>query len=299
MDQLKIMNYFQQKLPYLLSQPAFRKHPARLLIRSVIWLFYCAIGHSPRFKLREGVWFKVDPILRLSGSTSAFVLREWAEPELKYLDELLTTGANFIDCGANIGIYTALGAGIVGPQGRVFAVEPSAASFRRLQRNVELNRFTQVSLVNKAISDKETLARLYHADGGPVSFSLVPKAETDFEEVITTTIDRLVEGHKLDHVECIKLDVEGVEIPALRGAQEVLLRFKPAIIFEATSPGQKRQAVTEDIPSLILSLGYNIYHFVGTSPSEIHYKSPNLVGLHPEANKPVPAFLKPWTPTHP
>jgi len=293
------MNYFRRQLAYLLSQPAFRKHPARLLIRSVVWLLYCAIGHSPRFKLSEGVWFKVDPVLRLSGSSSAFVLREWAEPELKYLDELLTPGANFIDCGANIGIYTARGAGIVGPRGRVIAVEPSAVSFRRLQRNIELNGFFQVSLVNKAISDTETLARLYHADGGPVSFSLVPKSETDFEEVRTTTIDTLVEESKLDHVDCIKLDVEGVEVPALHGAREVLLRFNPAIIFERTSPGQKRQAMMEDISSLLLSLGYRIYYYVGTSCSETNYKSPNLVGIHPEANKPVPAFLKPWPPSHP
>jgi FkbM family methyltransferase len=293
------MNYFRRQLAYLFSQPAFRQHPARLLIRSLVWLLYCAIGHSPRFRLCEGVWFKVDPVLRLSGSSSAFVLREWAEPELKYLDELLSPGANFIDCGANIGIYTARGAGIVGPRGRVIAVEPSAISFRRLQRNIELNGFSQVSLVNKAISETETLARLYHADGGPVSFSLVATSETDFEEVRTTTIDKLVEENKLDHVDCIKLDVEGVEVPALRGAREVLLRFKPAIIFERTSPGQKRQSMGEDIPSLVLSLGYSIYHYVGTSHFETNYQSPNLVCIHPEANKPVPAFLKPWTPGDP
>lgn len=201
---------------------------------------------------------------------------------------------SYLISGANIGIYTVLGASIVGPSGRVIALEPSNVSFRRLERNVLLNQFAQVILVNAAVCETLGSACLYHADAGPVSFSLVAKPEATFEMVRTTTIDTLVESSRLDHVDCIKLDVEGVEAAALRGARSVLARFKPTLIFERTSAGQRRQPIPEDLPSIVRSLGYRIYRHFYSSPSAVPYKSPNLVGIHPEARKQVPAFLSPW-----
>ena len=82
-------------------------------------------------------------------------MRDWAEPELHYLNQLVSERGAFIDCGANIGIYTVRGAGIVGSNGKVISVEPAAVSFQRLKRNIDLNKFAQVALVNKAISDRE------------------------------------------------------------------------------------------------------------------------------------------------
>jgi FkbM family methyltransferase len=290
------MSYFSDRVSYLLSQPGFRESPVTLLARSALWLTYCAVGHSPRFRLTDGVWFKVDPVLRLSGSTSAFVMRHWAEPELRYLDQLVGRDGGFMDCGANIGIYTARGAGIVGKKGKVISVEPSAVSFNRLKRNIELNGFSQVTLVNKAISDKEETARLYHADGGPVSFSLVPKSDTEFEDVQTSTIDKLVDENEVDRLDCIKLDVEGVEIPALHGAKDTLSRVRPNVIFERTSPGQKRQAATEEIPDLLLSFGYRLFRYAPGENSEVTYESPNVVAIHPDKKQLIPAVFRPWRP---
>lgn len=103
---------------------------------------------------------------------------------------------SYLISGANIGIYTVLGASIVGPSGRVIALEPSNVSFRRLERNVLLNQFAQVILVNAAVCETLGSACLYHADAGPVSFSLVAKPEATFEMVRTTTIDTLVESSR-------------------------------------------------------------------------------------------------------
>jgi FkbM family methyltransferase len=291
------MSYFRERVLQLVSLPGFHENPAALLARSALWLIYCGIGYSPRFRLIDEVWFKVDPVLRLSGSTSAFVMRHWAEPELHYLDRLVGEHGVFIDCGANIGIYTVRGAAIVGSKGKVISVEPGAVSFKRLQRNIGLNEFPQVTLVNKAVSDTEDTARLYHADGGPVAFSLVPKPNTDFEEVRTTTIDSLVEENKMNRVDCIKLDVEGAEVPALRGAKQTLSRLRPHVIFERTSPGQQRQAMSEETPSLIMSLGYRLYRYPPRRiNSQIRYESPNVVAIHPDSGRSVPAFLEAWSP---
>lgn len=284
-------NYFQKSVKYLLRQPAFRNNPIGLLARGAVWLGYCAIGHSPQFVLRDGVRFQVVPILRHSGSSSAFILRDWAEPELRYLDQLLEPGDTFIDCGANIGIYTVIGAGAVGPRGRVVAVEPSAVSFERLSRNLAVNQFKHVALVNKAISDTVGTARLYHADGGPVSFSLVEKQDVEFEDVPTITIDEIVAQNNLAGVDCIKLDVEGVEVPALRGGGATLSRFKPTVIFERTSAGQQRRG-QEDISAYMKARGYRIYRYRGLTRAEAGYSSPNFIAIHPDGGKAVPAVLE-------
>jgi len=282
-----MMSYFSARLRWLLKHPGFREHPVLVSGRLARWLVYCAVGHSPRFQLVNGVQCKVDPILRQSGSTSAFVLREWAEPELRNLHQLLNQGDAFIDCGANIGNYTLCAADIVGPHGKVLAIEPSAVSFKRLRTNIDLNGFTQVVLVNKAISDVEATARLYHADGGPVSFSLVRKSDEDFEEVETTTIDRLVGESGLDRVDGIKLDVEGAEIMALRGARDTLKRFKPTVIFERTSPGAKRLGPMENVPSLLAAHGYHLYQYSRTG-----FNHPNFVAIHSDRGTVPPTFLE-------
>lgn len=282
------------RLGYLLAQPAFQEHPAKLLYRTALWVLYCAVGYSPRFQLNEKVWLEVDPVLRFSGSASAFVLRQWAEPELRYLDQLLAEGDSFIDCGANIGIYTARAAGIVAARGKVVAVEPGDLSFQRLSRNLEVNRFSHVTAIKKAICDTQSTARLYHADGGPVSFSLVATPDTDFEEVATTTIDQIVTDHGFERLDCIKLDVEGVELLALQGAEHSLARFKPTVIFERWSLGQTRLTTSETVPEHLRARGYEIYAFGGDPSLPTRYESPNLVAIHPQSGKPIPRMLNPW-----
>jgi len=294
------MKYFNgHHLRYLLSHPGFRERPAVVLGRAALWLAYCAVGHSSRFRLSRHVLLKVDPVLRNSGATSAFVLRLWAEPELRYLNRLLGEGDGFIDCGANIGTFTLRGAEIVGAGGRVVAIEPSSLSFRRLCANVDANRLSQVVPVKQAISDAEGTARLYHAaDGGAASFSLLANtAETDeeFEEVATATIDRLAEQHRLERVDVIKLDIEGAEILALRGARETLRRFKPTVIFEWNGRGGSQSDAAESPPALLASHGYRLYEYDDAVAARRGFHNPNLVAMHPDRGRAVPSFLKAWS----
>jgi len=80
----------------------------------------------------------------------------------------------------------------------------------------------------------------------------------------------------------------------LRGAKETLARFKPAVIFERTSAGQKRLAASEDIPSHLLARGYRLYAFGGDPSLPTDYESPNLVAIHGDSGKPIPPMLRPW-----
>jgi len=52
-----------------------------------------------------------------------YALREYYEPELAYLERILSTGKVFIDVGANFGVYTLVASKLVGPSGKVISVE--------------------------------------------------------------------------------------------------------------------------------------------------------------------------------
>ncbi len=81
--------------------------------------------------------------------------------ELRNLLQRLQPGDTFIDVGAHIGYLSLPIAKRVGPSGKVIALEPSPTSLELLRRNVALNGFNWVTVVDAAASDKDGLARLH------------------------------------------------------------------------------------------------------------------------------------------
>lgn len=160
------------------------------------------------------------------------------EPELREIMRVvLPAGATAVDVGANAGWHTLLMARLVGPRGRVLAVEPNPSVREYLRRNVALNRFGQVEIVGAALAetpgalnfvapdaDHAASASGYVVAGGPVP--------SDAVRVEASTLDILAAEKKLDRLDLIKIDAEGFEWPILQGAQTVIERFRPYIIFE-------------------------------------------------------------------
>ena len=237
-------NFWLRDVRHLMRQESFRAHPFAIIGRGGLWVLYSALGISPEFRLiKGGPRLKVDSQGEHIGSGSAYVMRDWAEPELHYLKLFLSPGDTFIDCGANIGVYSLMAEMLVGEQGRVVAVEPGKDSVRRLRRNLALNH-SSIQVVNKALSEQEGVTRLYHSGDGPAAFSLVETAGNgDYEEVETTTLDAVVQQAGLSRVDCIKIDVEGYEPIVLGGGRNVLQHHHPHVIFEINSNGAKRMNI--------------------------------------------------------
>ena len=198
------------------------------------YLTAAATGRTLEFPLTpNGPRMRVKAGQKQAGFTSAYILREMAETELAHLSWFLPEGGCFLDCGANIGIYTLRAAEIVGPKGHVLSFEPAAESFTRLQAHVMQNKLSQVTCFQQALSDRAGSATLYHGGGGPNAYSLLNSAGANTQEIVsTTTIDAIAEQRDLDRVDVIKLDVEGAEPAALEGARTTISRFRPIVIFE-------------------------------------------------------------------
>jgi len=162
-----------------------------------------------------------------------YAFREYYEPELAYLEKVLSQGKVFVDVGANFGVYTLVASRLVGATGKVIAVEPTAESFVTLRENIALNHFANVSTFQVALTQTTGKAWLYHG-WDPVGNSLgkSPLSSDEGEEVQTESLDNLLENGGISRVDVIKIDVEGAEELVLRGATKTITTNRPVIIFE-------------------------------------------------------------------
>jgi len=142
------------------------------------------------------------------------------------LRRLAVPGQTVFDLGANIGFYTRLFAGAVGPAGTVVAVEPARRALRLLRLNAGLCAAT-VHVVPKAVSGSVGRLFLYETKKLDLSYCL-PCGSASAAEVATTTIDCL--AAEWGPPGLIKIDVEGFEDAVLAGARRTLESDNPPIV---------------------------------------------------------------------
>jgi FkbM family methyltransferase len=132
----------------------------------------------------------------------------------------------FVDIGANVGYFTTMAARAVGPRGRVLAVEPEPHNFELLSSNVVDNGLDCVDLVQAALGSTRGEASLFlNADnhGDHRLWSNSPDAVgRQTMTVPTWTLDELVAAHDLDHVDVVKIDVQGYEHEIAKGMIDLL-----------------------------------------------------------------------------
>ncbi|MEJ7783714.1 MAG: FkbM family methyltransferase [Solirubrobacteraceae bacterium] len=142
------------------------------------------------------------------------------EPE--YIREMLATlkpDDVLYDIGANVGLVALHAA----RKCRTVAFEPDPSFLSRLHRNLELNPTVSVQVLQIAVSDREGWVALFTDGVGGNSPSLVhQRGAKNSVDVRARTLDALVEGGTLPKPTVLKLDIEGAEILALRGAEHLL-----------------------------------------------------------------------------
>jgi FkbM family methyltransferase len=232
-------------------------------------------------------------------SQAIFVGGHYEPNEFAVLEGVLHPGMTMIDAGANEGAYTIYAAARVGPVGRVMAIEPSPRELERLRANLELNNAANVTVVPAALAERPGHVELQIAEEAHAgqntfgSFIYAGVGSSGRVSVTTTTIDLLVDEYGLDRVDVIKLDLEGAEERALRGARQTLHRFRPLLILEAAEASLARQGGSAAaVSSLLAEDGYRILKFdpsgrlvpqSGSSP-----RSDNLVAVHRDAQLQLP-----------
>ena len=168
------------------------------------------------------------------------------------LVDLLKPGDVFYDVGANVGFFTLLGSRLVGATGHVCAFEPIEENRAVLRRHLELNRISNVTVVPCAVWDSERTLRFQ----GTQATARVSSAGE--RTVNAVTLDDLHRRREMPLPAVIKLDVEGAELPALRGMTEVLRLAHPHMLIElhkANIDGADQDSLSL---ALLRDLGYTI-----------------------------------------
>lgn len=191
--------------------------------------------------------------------------------EAKFVTKFLKPGMVFFDIGANFGQYTLFGAKCVGPNGKVHSFEPSNRMFAELTFNVGINGFSDICILNNvALSNKEGIARLSKYENGCEVYGSLGNQNRlsdsfilGYEEVKTVTIDSYIQRHNINHVDFVKMDIEGAELLVLKGANELLNRAdSPTIVLEMAdinTDGFGYKAI--EIWDYLENLDYSLYCF--------------------------------------
>lgn len=172
-------------------------------------------------------------------------------------------GVIALDCGANIGVHSIEWGKLMHGWGQVFAFEAQERIYYALAGNIAINNCFNVSARNVALSTENGFIKIPRPDyTKPASFGSLELRQSKRNENIGQAIDyeNLVEVPSLaldslglSRVDFIKLDVEGMEVDVVRGANSILQHSKPTLLVEIIKTDQKA------LRGIIESYGYKIF----------------------------------------
>ncbi|MFN0277450.1 MAG: FkbM family methyltransferase [Pyrinomonadaceae bacterium] len=217
---------------------------------------------SMRNVTRDGFNYALD----LSCMMQWVVFWNFKEKQRDRLYSLVNEGDVVLDVGTNIGEMLLHFARLVGNDGFVYGFEPDETNFANAQKNISLNDFQNIHVFNFGVSDKKETQKLYRVDEHNLGMNrILNDAEAarfeDFTVIETDTLDNIVVRNRIQKVDLIKIDIEGYEMHALRGARTVLETFKPKLFIEV---GYARLLNLGTSPNELISylnkFGYKVFH---------------------------------------
>lgn len=164
------------------------------------------------------------------------------------------------DVGANVGIYAAQVFDTV-PAARVHAFEPSSVAFQKLCATFDGQK--QIDLIQAGVGASMGTAMLYARVPGSVLGSVYASGEgAEGEKIEIVTIDDYCERHGITHIDLLKLDLEGGELDALRGASRMMSAGAIDLVqFEFGQPSLGARTFFADLYDLLCPR-YDLYRIL-------------------------------------
>lgn len=137
-------------------------------------------------------------------------------------------GMTIVDAGSHVGFYSIMAARRVGSRGTVYSFEPDPYNHALLTANLRMNKLTKrVTPFKTALSDCTGTASLYQDPRWHRGHTLIRAGMHKHSvPVKTERLDAIVAKEGIDHIDILKIDVEGAELLALRGAEDTINRVR-------------------------------------------------------------------------
>jgi len=196
---------------------------------------------------------------------SLILYGEMSEKENSLYRQICSVGANVIEVGSNIGVHSLAISRFITNTGGLFCFEPQRVVYQTLNANLALNSITNTFTYNKAVGNESKKINIpqidYTKDGNFGGFSIVDDAKG--EEINQVILDDFMD---LEHLELLKIDVEGMEEDVIKGALSLIDKHKPIIYCE-----NDRQDKSKNLIELLWSLNYKCYWHLPTLFSEDNF----------------------------
>lgn len=253
----------------------------------------------PRFRLSVATSYGILPYDK-NDIVATHVARGTFElGEARAFLRMMPTVKGLIDVGANLGFYTLLGSRCMAPLGRVISFEASNVELDKLQWTVAKNGLSNVTVVHAAVSDANGSTSVYESLSGMGALNRLDRAAKPSgtwreSTVPMTSLDAWDQLNGPIHVDLVKIDVEGHELPVLLGANLLMKRELPAVMIEMNPGRSSQRSAPQMIWDLVSSWGYKWYGLKGeigdVVPCETFGEAINMFAIHPAS--PNPELLK-------
>ncbi len=216
-------------------------------------LFYVSYKEDYfNFKFKNGINFKCY------GNINGGILIKEAELILKgYIQKYrLKKDDIVVDAGAHIGMFTLYASKKVGNYGRVIAFEPDKENYNKLLKNIHLNNLNNVIALNKGLWSKNTKLNFSDTHDSYSSFINVSYPKP-LIKVLVVTLDKELKKLKYKKSDFIKMDIEGAEIEAIKGAKNLLKNNNISLAIASYHFVNKEKTYIK-LEKLLQKLGYSV-----------------------------------------
>ncbi len=210
------MQPLQRTLRFITQHPLTSDRPAAALARFVGWQVKSRLRTQCVVEWIDGA--KLVVRRGMTGATGNIYCGLHEFTDMAFLIHMLREDDLFVDVGANIGSYTVLGSKVC--RAKVLAIEPDPGSIKSLMLNLHENRIEEsVRVEATAVGSEAGFVQFTTGLDTMNQVAVTPCSEVRTRQVPITTLDTLL--HEQDPT-MMKLDIEGGEAEALRGAKATL-----------------------------------------------------------------------------
>lgn len=280
------MNYFLG-LSRVFGHPLNRGHFSRTFFRVAWWQFNRIYFKLPVIaEIIPGVKIVCKPDNSYGSLIVYTGLPEFSDQTFMY--DYTKENDIVVDIGAHIGSESLiLGSKLT--QGKIISFEPTTSIYQELKTNILLNGYEKnIHCENQAVSDHSGYITFYES-GTSETNSLGPKSDAMPVKTVCTTLDTYTKKNNIDHINLLKIDVEGFENLVFRGAQNILQTHAvDLIVFEYNARNGTRLEANLEGFEILRGAGYHLYEVNDQIKlTKYHPKSTvhNIVAVSPAINR--------------